>query len=129
MPPIDQFVNHLEFFGYEIKTTEKGNKLASHATLFNLIIQEFNAGYLFSVWLATNDKAKSDHSAIMESINAFNREATVCRSYIDKDLGLWIEAWYPDLYDKAAFGTFVETLTRDHRRMSADAVKLIDYID
>jgi hypothetical protein len=56
--------------------------------------------------------------------------ATVSRTYVDKDGDLALEAWFPGTYDKARFSLFLEEWHRDTimqlRERSAEVDKLCD---
>ena len=65
----------------------------------------------------------------MEGINEMNCDLAVCRCYIDKDFDFIIEAWFPNIYDRAAFGSFMDRINTDIRRLGGDGVKMAEYLE
>jgi len=126
---IDQICSHLEFLGYEIIKGESGAIGAKHKSHFNLLFREFGFGILFTAFFGINSQGKNNKGNLLERVNAFNRAARVCRCYLDQDKDLTIEAYIPSTYEKAAFGTFIETLNNDFALAGKDDVKLFEYME
>ena len=126
---IDQINSHLEFLGYEIIKGENGAMAAKHKSHFNLLYREFGYGILFSAFFSTNANGKHYRANVLERINSFNTAARVCHAYIDKDGDLTVEAYIPAVYDKGAFGTFVETFNSDFSLIGRDEIKLVEYLE
>ena len=121
---LESIGSHLEFLGYEVvKDPEKKAFLAKHATHANMRVREFGGGILFTALWGASDVAKSDTLGFLRSINALNEKAAVARFYTDhdaNDLGFFIEAWQPNVYEKASFGGFMEVLGRDFQLLADD---------
>ncbi|MCS7010573.1 MAG: hypothetical protein NZL98_04340, partial [Anaerolineales bacterium] len=62
-----------------------------------------------------SDNAKRNKLSYLELINSLNAKAAIARFYADEDFDFFIEAWYPNYYDRTGFGAFLETLDRDYR--------------
>jgi hypothetical protein len=109
---LDSMLAHLEFLGYEV--TQDGEiARAKHATRYNVSLRSFASGILLTRLFGANDTARQDKAGYLEFINSLNNKAAVARFYADKDMDLFIEAWYPDMYDRPSFGLFLEIWDRD----------------
>jgi hypothetical protein len=125
---LESIASHLEFLGYEISTIpEKKAFRAKHARQPNLMVRESGGGILFTTIWRANETAKSDRAGFLHGINAMNEQAMVARFYTDhdeSDLGFFIEAWYPDFYDKCRFGEFLEVLRHDFHLLGDDDIDM-----
>jgi hypothetical protein len=109
---LDQIVSHLQFLGYE--TTQKDDiRIAKHPKKMNVLLRAFKGGVLLTAINGCKDSAKSDRVGYLGFINTMNRKAAVARFYADQDSDLYMEAWYPDYYDRAKFGTFLDSWESD----------------
>lgn len=109
---IKQISDHLQFLGYEI--SPDGERVrAVHPRKFNILIRPLGGGVLFTAIFGCSSQAKIDRLGYLEVINSLNESAAVARFYADKDADLFIEAWYPDYYDRTEFGRFVDVWYRD----------------
>ncbi len=126
-PAMEPFVQHMEFFGYEIVREEKFVR-ARHARYFNLVMQYIGGGILFTSFTGHQPSADREKGRFLEAINNANKAVLVCRLYSDKDNDLVIEAWYPDSYDRAKFGAFIEKLNKDIMVAMGDEVGLLKYL-
>lgn len=119
---------HLEFMGYNIQIDEKVTK-AKHDSRLNILLRDFNGGILLTAFFSGNDFAKRDRAGYLEFINGMNQKAAVTRVYADRDNDLAFEGWYPGMYDKAAFGTFIDLWDHDTgvqlREKAAEARKYL----
>jgi hypothetical protein len=83
-----------------------------HPTKPLIAFQPFQAGILFTAGYFTTPEASEDESGILRLINLGNRAAIIGRYVLYSDDPvepyLNIEAWYPDPYEKAAFGAFFD---------------------
>ena len=111
---LEDVKTHLEFLGYDVEDDGKV-VTAKHAQKLNMIFKSFNGGLLFTAVFTSNDYAKQDMEGFLKFINGLNQTACVARIYADKDVDLLFEGWYPDTYDKAQFGLFMELWDRDTR--------------
>ena len=111
-PYMEQFLNHMEFLGYTITREEKFAR-ARHEKNSNLVAQPMKAGVLFSCFFSHGAAGIEDRDGYLKAINIANRRVLVARFYTDKDEDLVIESWYPGLYEKAAFGSFIDIYNRD----------------
>lgn len=109
---IDQIVNHLQFLGYE--TTQKDElRIAKHPQKMNIMIRPFKGGVLFTSINSCKPNAKVDKAGYLNFINLLNSNAAVARFYADKECDFFIEAWYPDAYERNDFGVFLEAWETD----------------
>jgi hypothetical protein len=109
---LDQIVNHLQFLGYEI-TQKDELRLATHPQKMNVMLRAFKGGILFTSINSCEDRARSDKIGYLSFINSLNNQASVARFYADKDSDFYIEAWYPDSYDRNKFGIFLDAWETD----------------
>ena len=129
---LDSIAGHLEFLGYEItKDPEKKLFRAKHARQPNLRVRELGGGILFTTVWGGNETAKSDGAGFLRAINALNEKAVVARFYTDhddSDLGFFVEAWQPSLYDKCKFGEFLDALRHDFQLLGDEEVDIKKYL-
>ncbi len=116
---LEDVKTHLEFLGYDIKD-DNSVVTAKHSQKLNMIFKPFNGGLLFTAVFTSNDYAKQDMEGFLKFINGINQNACVARVYADKDVDLLFEGWYPDTYNKAQFGLFMELWDRDTRGLLRD---------
>jgi len=111
-PVMEQIIMHLEFLGYEI--TRNGERtVAKHPSKFNIALLPLAGGILLTSIFGGNENAQRDKFGYLEMINTLNAKAVIARFYADEDLDLFMEAWYPNYYDRTEFGAFLETWDRD----------------
>jgi hypothetical protein len=104
---LDQMANHLQFLGYEVKT-EGELRIAKHPKKMNVMLRLNRGGVLFTAINGVKDEAKNNRGGYLNFINMLNSKASVVRFYADKDSDFFMEAWYPDYYDRTMFGTFID---------------------
>lgn len=109
---------HLEFFGFEVEDvfddqTSIRSLSAIHPTRSNLYVAELHGGFFFGCIYACKPEAKDKLAEKMELANILNSRASVARAYADNEGTFTIEGWFPALYSKAAFATFIENFERD----------------
>lgn len=125
---VDQICTHLEFLGYEIARRDGGAVAAKHQTHFNVVFRQYPYGILFSVFFGINAEGKARKEHVSLRCNAFNKESRVTRAYLDEDVDLVLEATFPLIYDKTAFGVFIEAFNVDLRMFSKDTVNLAEFM-
>lgn len=109
---MEQIGVHLEFLGYQVSKDGEIMR-ARHQSQPNFLVRRLAGGILFVSIFGCNDNAKKDRLGYLEMLNSLNDKASVARFYADKDSDLFIEAWYPDYYDRAEFGVFMQAWDRD----------------
>ena len=107
-----EFANHLEFLSYDV-TLEEGRFLATHPDKMNLLARLFPYGIIFTAGWNPAPRALEDKAGFLEFVNYLNRNAIVCRAYLDRDSALVFEAWHPADYDRKRFGVFMDIWHRD----------------
>ncbi|MBN1423440.1 hypothetical protein JXA88_02685 [Candidatus Fermentibacteria bacterium] len=114
---------HLEFFGYEVTPTDEVLR-AVHASNLNIAVKAHRGGMLLLSFLGSKTPAEENRAQLLEFANDLNVNASVSRSYIDKDGDLALEAWFPGTYDKTRFSLFLEEWHRDTimQRMFQDRI-------
>ncbi len=109
----DKIMNHLEFLGYDV--SQNGQRIAArHEKYLNLLIRSYEGGILVSGFFRGTEFGKANQAKWLEILNKLNRKSTVAKYYIDKDGDLAIEAYYPGVYNKKAFGIFIDNLQQDN---------------
>ena len=95
----DQIINHLEFLGYKTERNEDAF-LARHSNFFNIHFKETSSGLLFSGIFTGNDAGKENRVAVLEAAKNYNQRTSVNYAYLDKDLDVIFEVYFPKIYDK-----------------------------
>jgi len=125
----DTIAAHLGFFGYETETTDEFLR-ANHPSNLNIAIKEHRGGVLFLSFLGASAYGKENPNELTALANELNVNATVSRSYVDKDGDLALEAWFPGTYEKARFSLFLEEWNKDTilqlRQHTEEVDKLFD---
>jgi hypothetical protein len=122
---LNQIATHLQFLGYEV-VNEGTFTRARHANKYNFAMKPFSGGVLFTMIFQSDENAKVNRLGYLELINTLNNKATVIRFYADKDADLFMEAWYPNHYDRTEFGVFLECWDRDcHALANSEAKKYL----
>lgn len=106
--------NHLEFRGYELEIRTEGESVfARHPIKPNVRVEKWNSGLLHTVIWRTTTAAKDNKLGIFEAINGVNRRARVARLYLDDDLDIFIEGYYPGAYARPSYNVFLDSWDRD----------------
>jgi hypothetical protein len=114
---IDKMVDHLSFLGYDMERKgqdESPYVVASHEARPNLVLRNHAGGILIQSAFKSSDAAKADTEGYLSFMNSLNMKANVTRYYADNDWDFVIEAWHPDMYDRSAFGIFMDMWHRDY---------------
>ncbi|MDR3557279.1 MAG: hypothetical protein P4L55_21190 [Syntrophobacteraceae bacterium] len=117
---IEQIVSHLEFLGYEVHVTySEGDKVefvsAKHPYRSNILFRPYLDGFLFQLFYATHESTKDRYDEFLDYVNNLNKCASIARMYCDDNRDLVIEAWLSPIYDKVAFGRFIDAWDNDAR--------------
>ena len=127
----DSMAGHLEFLGYEItKDAEKKLFRAKHPRHPNLRVREFGGGVCRLRPFGAETRPPRA-TGFLRAINALNEKAVVARFYTDhdnSDLGFFVEAWQPSLYDKCKFGEFLDVLQHDFQLLGDEEVDIKKYL-
>lgn len=107
---LEKMAAHLEFLGYQIEN--KGESVfATHPQKTNILIRPGSGGFFIQALYNVGKKAEQDRIGFLEALNELNSKAIVARFWAqprDKEPSLGIDVWVPSIYDKVAFGTFLE---------------------
>jgi hypothetical protein len=125
---LDQICNHLEFLGYEIDRVKEEFILARHQKHANFALKIHGFGALAAAIYEVSEDGKRQRADFMERLNFYNNAARVCRAYLDKNSDLLIEAVFPNLYDRTAFGVFIELFNDDIRLLFIGDKNLTEYL-
>lgn len=128
---IDQYINHLEFLGYQIKRDESDNRIyARHKVNFNFTFKEYPYGGLFTAVFPGNPGAQNKRADALERVNAYNKIAHVARGYLnfDEEIDFYFEAFLPLIYDKVTFGGFIDMFDKDLQLAGQGEQKLSIYM-
>jgi len=98
---------HLEFNGYTVEVNDQ-RMLAKHASKPNISLRKYNAGILLTSTYIATDEGHNSRRRLVDIANALNIDAVAARFYIDKDTDLIVEGYYSGVYDKEAFGIYLE---------------------
>ena len=91
MSTMDQFVNHLEFLGYEVERRDGDLIKAKHQSNANFLFHIFGFGAMAKAMFGVNSQGKNRRGDVLERLNSYNSVARVSRAYIDKDFDLAID--------------------------------------
>ncbi len=111
MEHLQQIANHLEFLGYELKSREDSGYGARHEKHWNFVFANKVGGVLIQFFIGVEDG--HDEATLHRYVNDLNKDAVVTRFFIDGDGDFAGEAWWPPMYDKVKFGTFLEAWHHD----------------
>jgi hypothetical protein len=98
---------HLEFNGYTVEVNDQ-RMLAKHASKPNISLRKYNAGILLTSTYIGTDEGHNSRRRMIEIANSLNIDAVAARFYIDKDTDLIVEGYYSGVYDKEAFGIYLD---------------------
>ena len=104
------FIEHLEFFGYEIEVSAKKAYL-KHLKWLNTRVRQYKGGFVFtSGRYSCKPEASSAPMEFLEMINDLNSNFTVAKAISEsyEKHCLVIIAWYPGSWDKKRFATFID---------------------
>lgn len=102
---IRDIVEHLQFLGYEVKEASEGRFFADHDRHLPFWFQEGSTGVNFVAFFEL-DVARE---TLVDVANAVNAEVAVAtRHYVDDDGDFVIEGWWPKVYEKQLFASFME---------------------
>jgi hypothetical protein len=124
---LNEMITHLEFLGYGV-VQEEGSIWATHPKYINLVFSDFGFGILFKAFFAFTEEAKDNRAEVLEMVNQFNFQASLCKAYVDDDFDLALEACFPRVYDKTAFGVFIDSLNTDVRLIFEEEINLHTYL-
>lgn len=129
-----EFLDHLEFLGFEINKIESENNLqrysAIHKTRPNLVFNAIeNIGISFvSFYKINKEKVSDNHKEALELINRVNNQALFCSFSISPDLNNFVcGALYLGKYNKKLFADFLDVFESDiqGRLKTEDYLKII----
>ncbi len=109
---MEEISTHLQFLGYEALPKE-GFTIFKNPKKINFVVKPYKSGFLTQAIFSCTDSAKSDVAGYLRVLNTLNQNASVARFYADTDSDLIAEAWYPDMYAKDKFASFMECWDSD----------------
>jgi hypothetical protein len=127
---LEQVLTHFEFLGYEIDKKDEVI-IAKYRDRFQYHVNEFEYGILLSMYLILNSQGTKNIGTVLERVNEFNKEARVSRCTlinVDNIPFLSIEAYFPNAYEKSAFGIFLDTLYLDVMILGKEKSNLREYL-
>lgn len=130
MPSVlDKVATHLKFLGYEVENNKVATVIiATHPTKPDIFIVPTNFGNLYYLGrYEINSLGLKQIGKVLEHINLFNSTSMVLRCFLNDENIIMFEAFYPNLYEKAAFGLFIETISYEITLMAKEDINLIEY--
>ncbi|MDI7275849.1 MAG: hypothetical protein QME94_07710 [Anaerolineae bacterium] len=125
---IGQMGTHLQFLGYDV-SHEDERTIARHPQKLNFSMKSYGRGVLFTAIMSGSKNAQRNKPKYLEFINTLNTKAAVVRFYADEDCDLFLEAWYPDRYERTEFGALMELWERDCLLLVANAADALAYLE
>ena len=112
---LQPFADHLEYLGYKITPGSDANSFrAEHRFRFNIRVKRYRGGLLFTAILKVNkDAVKEKPTAYYQVLNDINATCTITRVYDNNTEVMYLEAWYPYVYDKREFPLFIDNWNAD----------------
>jgi len=106
---IAQITSHLEFLGFTCSPVQK-LIFAKHPDKPAVAFQLFKGGVLFLTGYSAKKTVMEDRVGFLEFVNRANKDAGIGRFVADfkGEPQLMVEAWYPNEYERTAFGAFFE---------------------
>ena len=112
---IDELKVHLEFLGYDLDPKDAALFITQPGR-FSWLLRDFNGGVLYRKIFSASEAGHAQLPDLYRLANAMNAEASLTRCYVDKDGDMVVEAWHANLYERRAFGRFINGLEADLRR-------------
>jgi hypothetical protein len=105
---LESVKSHLEFLGY---TFSKDGDLwiGGHASRPLIGLSEYEHGILFTAVYFATTAAAEDEIGFVGFANSANTGSRIARYGVYKNDHLTVEAWFPNFYNRPAFGTFFES--------------------
>ena len=75
MSTMDQFVNHLEFLGYEVERRDGDLIKAKHQSNANFLFHIFGFGAMAKAMFGVNSQGKNRRGDVLERLNSYNSVA------------------------------------------------------
>lgn len=132
---------HLEFLGYtlEVKNlppdskSHRGKhflaKASGHKTSFFITHKE-NAGFSFVATYKTKPITQQYKAEFLEILNKMSLECYLTSFVSSEDLNtVFLLSWYPDIYSKTSFGSFLDKLENDVKFSVSNNKKILNFID
>ncbi len=116
--PTDPIASHLEFLGYESRTTPDGWCFAEHPKRLNFFFKRFPHGWRFHAVIYLGPSLGELRTSFLDAVNAINERSVVVKftlnrdpdgdycvnartvfqsEYVKKPFGLFMDIWHSDL--------------------------------
>jgi hypothetical protein len=113
---LQNVVNHLEFFGFEIVPRENENSvLARHAMHGSVFVKAYLGGVLLQQYFRVNENVTTDRAGFLEALNQLNSSAQLT-TYVagpTDDPHIRMDGLFLGMYDKKNFGAFLDAFLTD----------------
>ncbi len=125
---LQQVVNHLEFFGFEIVPRDTENSvLAKHAVHGTVFVKSYLGGVLLQQYFRVNDNVSKDRNGFLEALNQLNTSAHLT-TYVagpTDDPHIRMDGLFLGTYDKKNFGAFLDAFLVDtgERIVSSEQIR------
>ena len=122
VPPVDvdAIRTHVEFFGYATQLDED-QLIATHPDRLNLQFRQVGGGVLVVSYVTLHKElVRANRAEFLEVLNTLNLNAVAVRLYVDADLDVAIEAWYPGGYERDRFGLLISGFDTFHDELLAN---------
>ena len=125
----DDVTNHLEFMGYSVTDSDGEYLRATHDTHVNIVLKAFRGGILLTAYMGGSSYAADHYDDFCELVNGLNANAAAARYYVDSDIDLTIEGYYPGKYDRTQFSVYMEAFNLVISELAAEYDELEKYLD
>ncbi|MBL7032506.1 MAG: hypothetical protein ISR91_00010 [Candidatus Delongbacteria bacterium] len=114
----DDVTTHLEFMGYTVENNDDDYLKARHDSHLNMILKKFRGGILLKAYMTGSSYAVTHYDDFCELVNELNLNASAARYYIDSDIDLVVEGYYPGVYDRTSFGIYMEAFNLAEKELA-----------
>jgi hypothetical protein len=118
----DPIANHLEFLGYDTRTTPDGWTYCEHPKRFNVFYRTFPYGWRIHASFYLGRFLGDSRPSFLEAINAMNEKSVLAKFSLNKDsdgdFSIRARAVFQGEYRKQAFGLFMDVWHSDLELLS-----------
>ena len=125
----DDVTTHLEFMGYSVTNSDGDFLRATHDTHVNVVLKAFRGGVLLTAYVGGSSYAADHKGDFCELVNTLNANAAAVRYYVDSDIDLTIEGYYPGVYDWTSFSVYMEAFNLVLSELAAKYDELEKFLD
>ena len=128
MGDFGDFINHLEFLGYDVSDNDERLRV-THAQNLNFSLKKFRGGVLITTFFGGSEYGKNNRGSFLALVNKLNQGAVVARYYVDSDGDMVIEGYCPGEYNKKTFSAFLDAFNFEKSNLSENSDEIAECIE